>query len=245
MLPEHYEELAMLDEDYWWFRVKFHCAWRIIRSVNPKPEFLLDVGCGTGGFLKRTLDQHILDKSSLLGVESETIAVQIARQRGVPVVQAEGVWELVLPQIPDVITLFDVLEHIGDPVLALRSLRECCRPGGHLLVFVPAMQRLWSRWDELMGHYRRYNRTQLLQELNDSGWLAVHSRYLFSAMVFAGFFRRKFIQRHANHQTQFPRVPSVVNRMLTGYCIAESYLSALPFGTTLVALARNMKGVGA
>src|SRR4029079_14886838 len=56
----------------------------------------------------------------------------------------------------DLILLLDVLEHIADDVAALAAARRALRPGGHLLVTVPALPWLWSRHDEANHHHRRY-----------------------------------------------------------------------------------------
>ena len=61
----------------------------------------------------------------------------------------------------DLITCLDVIEHVPDDVAALAELRRVCRPGGWLLVTVPAYQALWSRHDEANHHYRRYSRAAL------------------------------------------------------------------------------------
>jgi len=57
----------------------------------------------------------------------------------------------------DTIIMINVLEHIEDDVAALAGARRVLRPGGRLIVFVPALQALYSKIDELVGHYRRYH----------------------------------------------------------------------------------------
>lgn len=61
----------------------------------------------------------------------------------------------------DSAVLINLLEHIDDDVTALRKIGRVLRPGGHLLVFVPAMPSLYSRLDEILGHHRRYTRKNL------------------------------------------------------------------------------------
>ena len=73
----------------------------------------------------------------------------------------------------DLITCLDVIEHTPDDRATLRELRRVCKPGGWLLVTVPAYQALWSLHDEANHHYRRYSRSSLrfaAVEARDGSW---------------------------------------------------------------------------
>lgn len=73
----------------------------------------------------------------------------------------EGFVETSPGQIYDTIVLINVLEHVLDDAAAVRSFYRLLRPGGHLLLFVPAVPILFSRLDKLLGHYRRYSLVHL------------------------------------------------------------------------------------
>jgi SAM-dependent methyltransferase len=70
----------------------------------------------------------------------------------------------------DSIVMVNVLEHIADDQKALDELRPMLRPGGHLLLFVPALPSLFSRMDAVLGHYRRYGLTELKAKTAKSGF---------------------------------------------------------------------------
>jgi SAM-dependent methyltransferase len=70
----------------------------------------------------------------------------------------------------DCLFSFDVLEHIGDDAGALRAWAGWLKPGGVLLLSVPARMKLWTAGDEWAGHYRRYERDQLIELLRASGF---------------------------------------------------------------------------
>jgi SAM-dependent methyltransferase len=70
----------------------------------------------------------------------------------------------------DLVTCLDVIEHTPDDVLSLRELMRVTRPGGTLVVTVPAYQFLWSSHDEANEHYRRYRRSQLRRAGEAAGW---------------------------------------------------------------------------
>ncbi len=77
----------------------------------------------------------------------------------------------------DTVILVNVLEHIEDDDAALDGLKRILAPGGHLLLFVPAMKFLFSDLDTLVGHYRRYHRVELERQVSTAGFEIVKSRY--------------------------------------------------------------------
>ena len=77
----------------------------------------------------------------------------------------------------DAVVMVNVLEHIKDDEAALARLFKLIRPGGHLMILVPALPWLYSRLDELVGHYRRYTRIELLDKVHGAGFAPVKSRY--------------------------------------------------------------------
>jgi SAM-dependent methyltransferase len=240
MHPLHYDELQSLDLHYWWFRVRYHYAWRLVRGVaGPAPDLLLDVGAGTCGFLASVLRVTGLPPERVLGIEWNERAAAVGRERGVPVVTGDlgMIQSALLPRPPDAITMLDVLEHVEDPVAVLEDLRKVCRPGACVVILVPALQRLWSEWDRLLGHLRRYDRPMLRRQLEAAGWRPLRMRYLFAPLVIPALVREWMTPRDTLSRAQFPRVPGTLNRVLTGFFIAETYMPPLPFGTTLAAIA--------
>ena len=77
----------------------------------------------------------------------------------------------------DTVVLVNVLEHIEDDRAALANLVRILKPGGHLLVFVPAMQWLMSELDRLHGHFRRYHKADLVAKVQTAGAQVSHCRY--------------------------------------------------------------------
>jgi SAM-dependent methyltransferase len=82
------------------------------------------------------------------------------------------------PASYDCAVLVNVLEHIADDAGALRALFRILKPGGSLLMFVPALPFLFSRLDSYYGHYRRYRRDALARLAGDAGFEAREARYL-------------------------------------------------------------------
>ncbi len=84
----------------------------------------------------------------------------------------------------DSVVLVNVLEHIEDDVSALQGLYRILAPGGHLLLFVPALKFLYSDLDALVGHYRRYQRPELNERVAAAGFDITKSQYFDTLGVF-------------------------------------------------------------
>jgi SAM-dependent methyltransferase len=78
----------------------------------------------------------------------------------------------------DSVVLVNVLEHIEDDAAALRDILTGLRPGGTVVLFVPAFQALYSEFDRLVGHYRRYRKGELAALVRGAGFEVVESRYV-------------------------------------------------------------------
>ena len=87
----------------------------------------------------------------------------------------------------DTIVMVNVLEHIEDDAKTVRRLGESLVPGGRLVLYVPAMQVLYSQFDRDIGHYRRYRRDDLAAILRDEGYRSWSARYVNSVGAFGWF----------------------------------------------------------
>jgi SAM-dependent methyltransferase len=85
--------------------------------------------------------------------------------------------------IATVVTLLDVLEHLDDDAAALREMRRLVRPGGLLVLTVPALRWLWSDWDVALHHRRRYQRADLLRLLQACDARVLHCAYINTAAL--------------------------------------------------------------
>jgi SAM-dependent methyltransferase len=156
-----------LDEHHWWYRGRRLILRTELERIRlPEDAVILDAGCGSG----RTL-QDLAAYGAVYGIELDPEAAAFAASRGLGEVEVGRVEELPWPdEIFDLITCLDVLEHTPDDRVALTELRRVCKPGGYLVVTVPAYQALWSVHDAANHHYRRYSRRTLRLAVLESGW---------------------------------------------------------------------------
>lgn len=141
---------------------------RILRMLRDVPRGrLLEIGTGAGAlaceFAMLGFEAEGLEQSAEARSVSQALAASLAIE--LPVHQEAGDWT----ERFDAVCAFDVLEHIEDDRAAVALWASWLRPGGTLLLSVPAHARLWSAGDEWAGHFRRYDRSVLLGLLREAG----------------------------------------------------------------------------
>ncbi len=134
-----------------------------------RPGHLLETGPGAGTLLIEFAGNGYRCEALELSDEARGLARELIATSGQDVQIHDGVgpgWEGRF----DYLFSFDVLEHIEDDAGALKNWASWLKPGGTLLLSVPARMKLWTAGDEWAGHFRRYERNQLIALLQASGF---------------------------------------------------------------------------
>lgn len=148
----------------------------LIRRVFPEGVHdVLEIGCGQGALGVRLAKQY-----RYLGLEPDAESYAVAEQRfalsGASEVRRAAVEALDATQQFDLVCAFEVLEHIEDDAAALKTWAARLRPGGWLLLSVPAHQDRYSASDEFVGHFRRYDREPMRALLEQAGFTGIEIR---------------------------------------------------------------------
>lgn len=162
-----YDQMAALDQRHWWYRARREVVAALIRRVAAPPADarILEIGCGTG---------HNLPMLSAFGrvdaLEVDAAARALAEQR-----LGRAVLSAPLPELKgiatgqyDLVGAFDVIEHIPDDAASVASIARLLKPGGKLVVTVPAHQWMWSAHDVVNHHQRRYSKSGLRRLIEGS-----------------------------------------------------------------------------
>lgn len=226
-------QLDEIERSHWWFAGRRAVILASLQRFVPSGSRLLDFGCGAGG-----LTAELARIYQVVGVDFSAPALEVARGRGLDVHLLKGSDEL--PTGFDAVCAFDVIEHVDDDVAELTRLAGATRPGGVVMVTVPAYRFLWGKMDEVAGHRRRYRLRGLKRVIRAAGLTLLHSSYfnmwLFPAIVagrLAGFPRE-------NHEIDLP--PAPLNAALRALFESEAPLASrvtLPFGISILCLART------
>lgn len=247
MEEKFYEEYAQIEATHWWFEGRRTIFDTILRTLNlPKRALLVDLGCGTGANL------HFLSAyGQAIGLDWGAAAARYARARtSVPVFRGDVTALPFKTNSVDLITAFDLVEHIDDDVACARELARVCRPGGHVMVTVPAFPWMWGRQDTINHHMRRYRAHELARLFTDEGLEIRRFTYLntllFPVVAAVRLFRRLVPERNGELVSDFSMTkPGVINTMLGKLFGAEALLIRhwnLPLGVSLLCLARKPLG---
>jgi SAM-dependent methyltransferase len=224
-------DLAFAQEDsHWWYtarrrilRAEVETCLREVGGTGNIPR-LLDFGCGTGGNL-----QSFSSAADAYGVDVSSLALEYCRRRGltrVAVVPAgEPIGNNPFRDPFDVVVMADVLEHVDEEQPLLRELAHWMRPGGWLIVTVPAYGFLWSGEDYVSNHRRRYRARGLARMLTATGFEVARLTYfntlLFPAQVATVLANRLFRPR-SMYETVVKEEPKRVNTALGAVFGAET-----------------------
>jgi len=224
---------------HWWWRSREANVVRVLREFLPRRDGrakILDIGCGDGFIWPR-----LAEFGTVSGIEPDP-ALVAPDSPNRDHIEAAGLLEA-RPRAADhdLVLMLDVLEHIEDEVAAVDRLAGLLAPGGALLVTVPALPMLWSEFDRLSGHYRRYTRATLRAALERAGLEVVSLRHTFAWTVLPLFARRLFFSAAHAEDSHFVKAPvRPLNAVLRGLSLADHAVTRrvpVPFGSSLTAVA--------
>jgi SAM-dependent methyltransferase len=177
-MKEHtYPIMFRVEQSHWWYtgrrKILADFVEQICRRVTDRRPRILDVGCGTGANLLM-----LSEYGDAEGVDVSEDALAFCRERGLDKVKLGAAEELPYEDGTfDLVTAFDVVEHIDDDLAGLREMRRVLRPGGRVLLFVPTFMFLWGLQDDVSNHRRRYRLPELQRVLEQAGFEIERTTY--------------------------------------------------------------------
>jgi SAM-dependent methyltransferase len=178
--PENFKSYASLEEMHFWFISRSKLIASVVRKFASNARSFLDLGCGTGLNLRRISEEiHGSDKfvDALRFVQSK-----IGSKANLYSIDAT---ELPFSEEFALIGAFDVLEHITDDEAVIEKIYQALHPGGIVVLTVPQHMWLWSHWDTMNIHVRRYSRKELSEKCSAAGFeILWTSSYTFLLLPF-------------------------------------------------------------
>lgn len=242
MEQQVYSQMATIQGEHWWFVARRRILAAVLRRYVRLPDgaSLLEAGCGMGGNLAM-----LAGFGQVSAFEPDAGARRIVgRESGLQIREGR------LPdEVPfdaeafDLVAALDVLEHVEEDSASLASLRNKLRPGGWLVITVPAFSFLWSAHDRIHHHKRRYRKAQLVRLASEAGLTPVKVTY-FNTLLFPVIAMVRLVKGLLRiDKADSEAMPgNLVNRLLTALFASERHLLGrvwLPAGVSILMIARR------
>ncbi len=228
-----YSLMDAAEAHMWWYRALHARLLTALRGIGP----VLDAGCGTGGLLMR-----LPAACAAIGLEYHHPAAVRARDKAKRPVVCGSVNDL--PFADDVfgqVISADVICHAAvEPVQALSEMRRVLRPGGRLILNLPAYQWMHSAHDRRVQNARRFTCKSAAKMLEDAGFSVVQGRYWNSLLFPLMAAQRLLLARSETARSDVTDFPLWQERLFFGMTEFERRLPfALPFGGSLLMVAEK------
>lgn len=234
-----YEDMYKTEDTHWWHKSKRRFVERFITTYAQKKKItILDVGCGTGKNMER-----LSNYGEVWGVDLSEEALSFCKKRGLINVKRGEAEHLPFENNTfDVVCVLDVLEHVDDK-LAVREIRRVLKNSGFIVVTVPAFWWLWSKWDDVLHHKRRYTKKQLKEILVQEGFVVQRNTYIHSFLVLPSLVIRKLKQfQQKTYTSDFQINNAFMNKLLLFMSeLEQMWINRydMPFGTSVLCIAKK------
>jgi SAM-dependent methyltransferase len=249
MLDREYGVMREVEDHHWWYGTLRDMVLRDLRPLlSALPEAsILDAGCGTGGMLSRLRDTF--PQARLSGIDFSPSAVAMTTARGFSGISQGSINDLPFQDASaDIIISLDVLYHEGvDEAAALSGCRRVLKPGGTLILNLPAYDALRGTHDFAVSGVRRYRPAGLRRLLESAGFsvTALHAwnLWLFFPILLARQLSRfRTVREPSLTHGDLRPTPSWLRALLVPLCTLDTQITRRirsPLGTSLYAIARR------
>lgn len=201
--------------------------------LRNEDNLIADIGCGPGGNIS-----SLKKFGSVTGVDISKETLEFAKDKGFDKLICADIKDLPMKDESfDVVSSLDVLEHIDDDVRAVSEMYRILKPGGILLITVPAFQSLFTNHDRAMGHFRRYREKELTTLIEKAGFTSLRSSYFVMPGVLFHASRKLFEAKDDKSPLNAdPKLPVFISNILLWWLRFEKKVLNhidLPFGTSI------------
>ncbi|HXK43724.1 MAG TPA: methyltransferase domain-containing protein [Anaerolineae bacterium] len=235
-LPMEFDEAALNEVRQTRFLINRVDDW-IYDEITPYiGKRVLEVGCGLGNLFHRLYDRDLV-----FGIDTDGESIRTLREAfaTMPHVQA-GVYDICDSTVLslasmgfDTVVSLNVLEHISDDVMALTHIRALLAQPGYFIVIVPAHAWLYGNMDSSIGHFRRYDKTQMYKKLTQAGFEVITQRYMNFVGAAGWFISGKVLRKKTPPSEQL----RLFNLLVPYLRFIEARIKP-PFGISLLSVAR-------
>ena len=212
-----------------------YCRWILDFFAPYLGQKVIEIGAGAGTFSQLLLSSGRASELILFEPGANLFPLLQQRFGNDPRVhlQSGSFDPSVLEEPADSIVLVNVLEHISDDDALLLQIRQSLRPGGRVLLFVPALEWNYGSLDKAFEHHRRYSKPILRKKLEQAGFRIEQARYVNFLGITSWFLAGKVLRR----RTLQPRQVRWYDRWIVPWSFKLEQICEPPVGQSLVAVA--------
>jgi SAM-dependent methyltransferase len=222
------------DDNWWWAKARREIVQQRLKEVITHDMNILEIGAGYG-----SMTGMLANFGTVNAIEPYADAVAYLQEK-LKIKTYHGTFEsFTETERYDLITCFDVLEHIEDDSKALSKMATLVNDEGFLVLTVPAYKFLWNRHDEINHHYRRYSKKELLKKIPDN--LLIKKVSYFNTLLFPMAIIDKLVLSKRKRSYSF-NPNTLVNNILYRIFATEKNILRflnLPFGVSILLVAEK------
>lgn len=198
---------------------------------------VLEVGAGIGTFARVVLEEPDVKDMLLVEPAENNLLVLRGRFERDPRVRVHAGYMESLPLRPavDSVVAVNVMEHLEDDAGFLRAAHDALVPGGHVLLFIPALRQIFGTLDEAFGHLRRYSKAMLVERLAGAGFANIRLRYTNLPGVVSWYLAGRVLRK----RTLTPRDVMLYDRVVMPWVAAFERHWEPPLGQSIIAIANR------
>ena len=239
------EACYQIEDSSFWFIHRNACIAAAVKSFPPPEKGpIFDIGGGNGyvslGLMRAGFETVLIEPGS--------VGASNGKKRDLPtVICATTTAAAFKSSTLDAIGLFDVIEHIDNDLQFLDEMHDLLKPKGRLYITAPAFSALWSREDELAGHYRRYSCDAIGALIERAGLKLEYSTYIFRPLPLPIYLLRSLPHRvginrvsgdaAGDHKLGNRVVASVLDALLNGEIRNIELRKRMTFGASCLLVA--------
>jgi SAM-dependent methyltransferase len=245
--PVWFAELARLEVGNFWFVSRNYLIEYLISKYLSAHGKYLEIGCGTGYVLQMFCKSF--PNWQITATEAQPEGIKFAKER---VGDNVDFFQMDACNIPfknefDAIGAFDVIEHIFDDEVALNQIYKALKVGGYFFLSVPQHMFLWSKYDEVGGHFRRYSQKDIEDKLKKFGF-KIYFSTSYNSLLIPLMIVSRFLKKNKSSSSidvlEELKISKTLNTILSLLLSLEikliKYGVSFPFGGSRVIVVKKM-----
>lgn len=232
------------DKLHFWYKARLVLIDNLLKKISDADDnLILDVGCGTGTEL------DILKKyGKVIALDVNENSLKLAKNNNCQTICMDIENHSLKSDTYDIVCCFDVLEHLKKDEQVLKNISNSLKNGGHFIFTVPAYQLIFGPHDKALGHFRRYNKSEIREKLRKANFKIIclgYWNFIFLPLLAILRILKRVVSnfsRNASFKTELKNNNYLVNKIMFSVLKFEANLANkvnVPFGLSIFGIVKK------